>query len=986
MKVKYLLTIVAVLCLLASPLFAQVATKAGAVYGKVIDDQGTALPGVTVTLESTLIPAQTATSGPSGGFRFANLPPGTYSLNFSMEGFTELRQEDVRVSIGATVELNITLKPSLQEEFTVVGETPTVDTTETGNESTFNRTYLEDVPTGRDPWVILDQTPGVDNDRYNVAGSESGQQTGFFSRGGSDLNNQYNIDGINSTDPVSLGASPTYFDFDSFEEIQVASGGNDASVQTSGVVLNIVSKRAGNTWSGNASGYFVNHSLQGDNTPDELIDAGVERSNRINEVWEWGFDVGGPIIKDKLFAWGAYRRNQINLFTRNVDLQGNSIPDNTTLKTINFKANYNWNTANESMFSYNKNDKDKEGRGFAPAIQAPETLWTQGSPGTLTPEGIWSGQHTWIPNDKTIVTGRYGYIGNTFSLNPVGGNDIPMIYQYAIGRYTNTAYFINPIDRPAHDFNVDMNYYKENMLGGDHEFKFGFEYKYAKGHTFSSYGNGVYLYDLNQTIEATQPGFELTDGRLTVQHFIDGHVTSNRTSFYATDTFRKDRLTLNLGVRIDNQGGKNEASSIPGVVGFENLIGPLEYAGSDLSPSFTDISPRIGATYDITGDGKTIVRGNFAQYYDPWNPFYDTYSNPTYVYNGFKVDYDVTGQGLITLNEGNIDPSQVEYYGGLNGPIFDIAAFEAQRLYDADLGNQRSREFIVGFEREMFRDASLSVNYTYRKYDRFVSDSPFNLTPADYIDDGSRFTRDTVLGTFDIPYMVLAQPQSGIHILQNLDDYTNSYNGVDIIFRKRMSNNFMMNSSLTLQKQKQQVGGGNSFIGAVIGDGFTGRIVEPDPSLVSFYQDQPYSFVSGGSGKSGVYPYAEWSFRMSGVYQFPAEISVGAFARYQQGYPYVLLGQVDDTSFVPFDGFTRLILLEPVGERRYDNIFTLDLNFQKVFSFGTAGRLTLAADLFNVTNTNTVIQRNRLANSATFNVIQENISPRALRFGVRYSF
>ena len=220
--------------------------------------------------------------------RFSLCEPAsrTYSLNFSLEGFTELRQEEVRVSVGSTVELNITLKPSLQEEFTVIGETPTVDTTETGNQSTFNQEYLDEVPSGRDPWVILDQTPGVDNDRYNVAGSESGQQSGFFSRGGSDLNNQYNIDGINSTDPVSIGASPQYYDFDAFEEIQVASGGNDASIQTSGVVLNIVSKRAGNKWAGNGSGYFVNHDLQGNNTPEELVDAGVERSNRINEVWE----------------------------------------------------------------------------------------------------------------------------------------------------------------------------------------------------------------------------------------------------------------------------------------------------------------------------------------------------------------------------------------------------------------------------------------------------------------------------------------------------------------------------------------------------------------------------------------------------------------------------------------------------------------------------------------------------------------------------
>ena len=98
MKFKYLFLIVAALALVTAPVFAQVATKTGSVYGKVLDDKKNPLPGVTVTLESSLIPSQTATTGSTGGFRFANLPPGTYSLNFSLEGFTELRQEDVRVS------------------------------------------------------------------------------------------------------------------------------------------------------------------------------------------------------------------------------------------------------------------------------------------------------------------------------------------------------------------------------------------------------------------------------------------------------------------------------------------------------------------------------------------------------------------------------------------------------------------------------------------------------------------------------------------------------------------------------------------------------------------------------------------------------------------------------------------------------------------------------------------------------------------------
>jgi len=989
MKFKYLLLLAACVLAFVSPAFSQVGTKTGSIYGKVVDDKGAPLPGVSVTLESSLIPTQTATTGPSGGFRFANLPPGAYSATFTLQGFTEVRQEDVRVNTGSQVQLEIPLKASPTEQVVVTAEAPAVDKTQTGNQATFSREYLDKVPNGRDPWVILDQTPGVDNDRYNVAGSESGQQTGFFARGGNSTNNEWNYDGVNAGDPVALGATPTYYDFDAFQEIQIASGGNDASIGTSGVVVNIVTKRAGNKWEGNGSYYFVNDKLQADNTPEEVIQEGqlapdgtpLIKSNRIDQVYDVGFDVGGPVIKDKFFAWGAYRRNQINLFTRT------GLTDRTKLTDYNFKANFNWNSANESQFGYFNGLKDKSGRGFDPPHQASETLWEQSNTGTITP-GIWTGQHTWIPNDHTIVTGRYGYIGLPFSLIPRGGNDKPIIYLAALPLYTNTGFFTSPIDRQGNDFNADVNYYKENLLGGDHEFKFGFEFKRSKAHTFSSYGNGLYITEDNQT----DPSGPLTSGTIKVQHFIDGHVQYDRTSFYATDTFRKDRLTLNLGFRVDSQNGKNQASSIPSIVGFESLIGPLDFPGNDRTPTLTDVSPRVGGTFDVTGDGKTLVRANYARYYDGYNPFYDTYNNPTYVYNGFTANFaNLNGDRNVTINE--IDPATISYYGGLSSVNFDLDAFEAKRKYSADFHNQHSDEFIVGFEREVFKDLSAAVTFTHRKYDQFINDSPFGVTAASYVPGGVFNFPDTPLGAFLIPFDVLATPQDGTHILENVQGYTNTYNGVDIALRKRMSNNFLLNGALTLQRQKAHYDTGADSRAFLIttGDGFVGRFVEPDPSQLGLYNDQPYAYVSGGSGKSGVFPYAEWTLRMSGVYQLPRQFSAGAFVRYQQGYPYVLFGSISDGSFSAFDGFARLLLLEPIGSRRYDNVFTLDLNVQKVIDTGSYGRLTLAADLFNVTNANTINQRNRRLSGSQltptgFNAVAENLSPRALRLGIKYSF
>jgi hypothetical protein len=973
MRNKFLLLFATFLFICGS-VVAQVATKTGSIYGKILDDKGAPLPGVNVTLESELIPAQSATSGPSGGFRFANLPPGMYSVTFSIEGFTEVRQEDVRVSTGSQVQLEISLKPSLSEEFTVIGETPIVDSKKTGQSDTFNRDYLDEVPSGRDPWVIIDQTTSIDVDRYNVAGSESGQQAGFVARGGSDDNTVWNFDGVNVTDPQALGASPSYYDFDAFEELQISTGGNDPSIPTGGVAVNIVTKRAGNRWEGDGSFFFVNESLQGTNTPDELIAQGVDKSNRIDEIKDYGFNIGGPIIRDKLFAWGAYRKNEIGLVTTA------GLPDFTELTVFNAKANVSWTSQHESQFGFNDDNKKKNGRASqGVAIQAPETLWTQSGSNSIL-EGIWTAQHTWIPNDRTILTARYGYNGNGFSLIPQGGKDIPMIYLSSVPRWENTNYYVAPIDRPGKDFSADLNYFKENMMGGDHEFRFGFEYKTDSLHTFSSYGNGVLIIDYYQSAA----GGPLTSGSLLAQHFIDGHDKIDRTSFYVTDTFRKDRVTLNIGFRFDHQTGEAQASSIPAVPGFESFVGPLDFPGIDPGINFNNFSPRIGATFDVSGDGKTLIRGNFARYYDTFNPAYLNHQNPTFVYNGAIFNYENrNGDRTVTADEISSGPN---YYGGLDNPIFNLDAFLNNRLIDGDFKNSGSMEYLVGFEHQLMADLSIGVTYTHRDYFDTTAILPVGISQNDFIQVGN-YTRETLLGNFSVPIYSLSFTHDGRTILTNIEDYKNHYNGVDITVRKRMSNDFMMNGSLTLQRQKASYDGGDSAAFAINDGGLSGQTFPFDPGQMPFLKDQPYAFAAGGSGKAGVYPYSEWQLKLSGVYQFPWDVSVGAFGRYQQGYPYVIFGSFSDNTLAGALGTsTHRILLEPFGSRRFDNIFTLDLQFEKGFDFSNYGRLSLMANLFNVTNTNTVIRRVRSASSGTFNNIDENISPRALRLGLRYSF
>jgi len=438
-----------------------------------------------------------------------------------------------------------------------------------------------------------------------------------------------------------------------------------------------------------------------------------------------------------------------------------------------------------------------------------------------------------------------------------------------------------------------------------------------------------------------------------------------------------------------------QGESQAGSPGFEAFLPPISYAGSEGTNAFTYVSPRVGATYDVSGDGKTIVRGNYARYYTGYGPGFDTFSNPTYTYIGAGFYYaNLNGDRRLQSGELTGGPY---FYGGLAPGGFDIAAFEANLAYDPDLQETPIDEVILGFEREVIKDFSLGVNYTYRKYNGIISAIP----TTDQISAGGRqiidtdFTAQAPLqvvteqGTFTVPYSTLNFTNVGTQVLTNVEGYDTTYNGVDIIARKRMSNNFMLNSSVTIQRQKASYANDGESFWIVAPDGLGSAFdTFGDPIAVPNTGDgEAYAFASAGSGKTGVFPYPEWTFRLSGVYQLPYDMTTGAFIRYQQGYPNPFFVTVRDTTLSAiYATANKAILVEPIGATRYENIFTLDLNFRKTFNIGDAGRITASLDLFNVTNANQVVQRQRRTTASSFFDIQENLSPRALRLGVRYSF
>src|SRR5678815_2150518 len=293
--------------------FAQQQT--GEIFGKAADTSGAILPGATVTVAGpALITPRVAVTSETGTYRVPELPIGTYSVTFELAGFKTTALQEIRVTIGFRAQVNGSMELStVQETVTVTGASPLVDTKETGTKSSFDLETMQNIPSARDPWVMLEKTPGIIMDRANVGGNQSGQQAGYISRGASTGNNKWSIDGVDITDMAATGASPIYYDFDMLEEMQVTTGGADVTQQTGGVGINLVTKSGTDRFKGSSRYYQTSEKLESNNIDSGLRAQGAGSGAPIQNIRDYGFDVGGPIAKSKLWYWGSYGAQDIKV-------------------------------------------------------------------------------------------------------------------------------------------------------------------------------------------------------------------------------------------------------------------------------------------------------------------------------------------------------------------------------------------------------------------------------------------------------------------------------------------------------------------------------------------------------------------------------------------------------------------------------------------------------------------------------------------------
>jgi hypothetical protein len=970
---KRVFVVLALILAIAFPALAQI--QSGTIYGTIRDNQGGVLPGVSVSLTGPS-GARSFTTEADGQYRFLNLPPGTYTISAALQGFSTLRRENIVVTVGANVEIPVTMAvAAVEESITVSGSSPIIDTKSMGTATNFTQDELAKVPNSRDPWALLRTVPGVVLDRVNIAGNETGQQSNFVSKGSNQRDTVWTMDGVVITDTATSGASPTYFDYDAFDEIQISTGGNDIRQPTGGAGLNFVVKRGTNQFKGTARGYFTNDSLEAENLPEELRARGVtpETGDHNDQISDFGFDVGGPIIRDKLFGWGSWTQQDIRLIR-----QAGNVVDRTVLKTHNIKVNWQATSKDNINWLWFNGDKVKTGRATGNAQFEPASArWVQGNYYPDNPfHGLWKIENNRVMSSNLFITGRYSYYGTGFSLEPIGGLDQQAGISTRLGQTfgsTLAQFFL----RPQHSVSADGNYFRSGW-GGTHDFKFGAGYRRTDAFAQQLWpGDKVVAFENSAT-----------DFRARLYREGAGSNRSEYAHVYVGDTISLDRLTLDLGLRFDRQWGSALPSTTQSNGAFPNLVPGIEFSGYDSPFTWNNFTPRAGVTYALDEGRKTILRANVSRYAGQLTAINQLigFSNPSSAAGWVEYPWtDANGDHLVQINEVNVNAPFITQGGGFN-PANPTAVTSAN-VIDPDLEAPVTTGLVVGFDRELMPNLAVQVSYNYSRT-KNLSYIPWRgLTVNDYaagpvvsgtLPDGSPYSVQTF-----IPNATLIAANGNGRILTNNTDYVPTFNGVEIAVNKRLSNRWMMRAGISFNQATNQFDAErpvNSLGNPTPLDGFSST-ANPSQGADPIQDGGPLAPSSAGSGSGEVFINAKWQVNVNGVYQLPWNMEIAGNLFGKQGTPYPLF----IATALGRDGSQNVLVTPELDALRFEDLWNLDLRVAKNIAYNRLN-VQLVADLFNVTNNNVDLNRQRNLGSPVFNQLTSNLSPRILRFGVRIGF
>jgi len=922
------------------------------IIGQVTDESGAVLPGVTVTATSPAlqVPQVTAVTNEQGEYRLAPLPIGLYIVEYELSGFQSVRREELRLGVGFVARVDISLKVGgVEETITVTGAAAVVDVTSTANVTRLTRETLEIIPSSRNGLIgLLSQAPGV---RMNLdVGGNSALTTPISRVFGQSGEAWTLMDGVLTTAPQSSSHAGNYWDYTVVEEAIVQSVAKDPSVPSRGVYLNTIVKAGSNEFHGENWLSWTNQALQGTNITDALRAQGIREGNRVETRYDVSGDLGGRIIRDKLWFYSALRRRG----ETSPVLEGGLRPDGTPAANVQLvvyktdKLSYQLSQTNRLVGFHNvslKNDQSGVSR-FVPWESR-----THNKTHTYTGKVEWQAVHS----DSFVLTAHYGnwrYDVTKPNHAPDKSMTLDIATQQRSGPSTSAGEV--PVNL-RHEFKGTATLYRPNLFLGNHEFKTGLGYTHTengRGRPESEnlprepyqleFNNGV-AFQLAVRNDPTVPK--------QISHYLDGYITDNWTI--------ARRLTLDLGLRYAHDNGFVPAGCRDAARPPAHLFAPALCIEKRQFAIWNSLAPRLYAAYDLTGDGKTVLKGG-------WGRFAHVrvlneevgIADPSVQATARYRWRDLNGNRLYDAGEVNLDP---------NGPDFLQSTGGARGVPNPDEQLPTSDQLSLSIDRELFADFAVRAIGVYarsfnnpRRLNLLRPREVYNI-PVVRPDPGS----DGLIGTADDPgasftyyeYPATLAGQRFERFMPVTDETIDqTFKSFEVAAFKRLSSRWQLSASYSATKKNIPLFGGTFDRPAVL---------EVNPNAEIFQSDRTW----------------DRSARVSGAYIFPAEVLVSANLERRGGDPFSRQVLFTGGRTIP----SIVLNVEPLGTRQLPTINLVDVRVQKTMRLPRGQRVIGRINVFNVMNTSTVTAVN-VRSGSTFLRPSAIMPPRILEFGVSYAF
>jgi hypothetical protein len=963
----------------------------GAIRGRIIDTQGGAMPGVTVTVTGPQ-GSKTTVSDAEGRYNVPFLTPGTYTIQAELQGFKTVTQGGAIVSLGQTIEIPLRMEVGgVAETVNVTGTSPVIDTRTTTTGAVIDSDMLQRIPVGRRFSDTLYIAPGVSS-------SGSAGTANPSISGGSGLDNQYVVDGVNVTNQgygalgsysIIFGSLGNATPFDFIKEVQVKTGGYEAEFgQSTGGVINVVTKSGSNDLRGSLFGYSRPKFVEGDWTQYQSTNGTLQTiSTHVND---FGVEGGGPIVRNRAFFFGAI---DPQWDTRTLHApQGfplESLGDvDRTRRNVSYSAKGTFQLSNAhrvdaSFFGDPSKADNGPQRGNALTAQNTSRFSALDYGGHNQ-----TGRYEGVISSSQLIEAYFAR-----ALNKI--NETPSVDEWNITDATVSPNILTGgIGLYEANRSVNEQYViKATSIVGDHQIKYGFEYddvSYSQGSqrtgpTFTAQNGRVTATGASVTILP-----DVTFGRIyrvTRANFNSGRDTLQKyQNAFVQDSWKAGaRLTINAGLRYEQE-------TLDGV-----LIKDFKLKNN--------WAPRVGATYDMLGDGKTKLYGNFGRFFArvPNDLAARALSADDGISRGDYFDANLTRpipNGVVTRTP--TGTAVTNHY---------VVAGQFPDTIDPNAKLSYLDEYVVGIEREFMPFTTFGVRYIHRNIGRVFEDVANCPVVAYELSSATA----SVCGTVEY---ILTNPSSSTPVNPDLlaiapqfssvrfDDPIHKYDAVEFSVNRRFADKWSVQTSYRWSRLR------GNFEGFFRDDNG-----QSDPGITSLYDfptnDPTYTSLGGTLfgyqgdirflGQDGILPLSRpHQVKIYGNYAFPMGLSLGVGYTATSGKPLTQLAALS-----PYDNGGEIpVTARGAGFETIDGFktrtpFLHDVNVQAAYDIRLGPkRITLSADVFNVFNTQETLDYNNYVEFPGFGTadpdvgkpISRNVAgpqfqvPRQIRFGLRFAF